>query len=88
MYVDGSIKTYEQGHAATFDAAGALPLYPGDNCEGLTNCRCSWSIEETETEVHATWTIGGDDPCAPCEGNASAYNPFIVSKLALGTARR
>lgn len=80
MAIDGGVKAFEQGRAAAWGVAGALPLYPGDNCEGLSNCRCSWTIVDGEHTIECTWTLGGTDPCGPCQSNAARYNPFVIPK--------
>lgn len=80
LYVGAAVKSYEQGRAAAFGVAGSLPLYPGDNCEGFGNCRCHWDIAEDDAEIRATWVLGGADPCAPCQNNAAAYNPYAIPK--------
>ena len=80
MAVDGGVKAFEQGQASTWGVAGQLPLYPGDNCLGMTNCRCSWSISEGDYTIDATWTLGGADPCGPCQQNAARYTPYSIIK--------
>lgn len=78
MYVDSGVKAFEQGHASAWGIATQLPTYPGDTCEGRSNCRCSWDIRETDAGVECTWRLGGNDPCGPCRQNAARYNPYVV----------
>jgi hypothetical protein len=80
MAVDGGVRAYEQGHASAWGVARMLPLYPGDNCLGMTNCRCSWDIKETDTTIDCTWKLGGSDPCGPCQSNAAYYDPYSITK--------
>jgi hypothetical protein len=80
LYVGAAIKSYEQGRAAAFGVAGQLPLYPGDNCLGHGNCRCRWEIQEDASEIRAYWRLGGGDACEPCQGNATTYDPFVITK--------
>lgn len=80
MYTDGGVKAFEMGQAATWGVAGTIPEYPGENCEGRSNCRCSWIIIETDTDIEATWKLGGEDPCGPCQSNAATYNPWVIPK--------
>ncbi len=80
MAVDGGIRAYELGKSSSWGIAGQLPLMPGDNCEGLSRCRCSWSISETDTTIDAYWTLGGSDPCSPCQQNASRWAPWSTPK--------
>jgi hypothetical protein len=78
MYVDGGAKAFEQGRAAAWGIDGQLPLYPGDNCDGNDRCRCSWVLVRKEDVIEATWTLGGADPCGPCQANAARYNPYTI----------
>lgn len=87
LYINGSTRSYELGQASSWGLVAALPLYPGDNCDGRANCRCSWSLSETPDTINATWRLGGDDPCGPCQGNAASYNPYVVPKHVAQTDR-
>ncbi len=78
MYVNGGTKAFELGQSAAWGIEGQLPLMPGDNCLGMSNCRCSWSIHETGGMVEATWKLGGANPCGPCQGNAARYAPLSI----------
>lgn len=80
MYINGATRAFEEGQAASHGVNDALPLMPGDNCEGFSNCRCSWEYEDAGAELHAFWTLGGDDPCSPCQQNAAQYAPWVIHK--------
>lgn len=80
MYVNGSVKSYELGQAAAWGLQGQLPEYPGDSCLGLSNCRCSWDIRETADAIEATWKLGSEKPCPPCQRNAENWSPLMLPK--------
>lgn len=80
MYAASGTRSFEHGKASSYGVLGELPLYPGDNCEGLTRCRCSWDIEEDSDSIKAYWSLGGDHPCGPCQSNFAAYYPYTIEK--------
>lgn len=80
LYVESASQAYERGRAGAYGVT--LPAYPGDgrSCEGKANCRCSWSIQEDEHEVRASWLLGGAQPCETCKGNAATWAPLTIPK--------
>lgn len=80
MYVAAATNTYERASAA---AAGVpdLPAYPGDDCEGMANCRCFWEIVETEDGWECTWHVVGDEgTCEPCAEHGREWAPLVVER--------
>lgn len=78
MYVNGGTRSFEQGQAAAWGLATALPCYPADGgTPCLTSCRCSWQIKETETAIEATWRVNAE-ACPGCVARGERYAPFVV----------
>jgi len=86
MYVNSAREGFERGQARAFGLP-ELPAYPGDGqtiC--LTNCACSWQIEEVhEGEVltgwDCFWTLGivKTEHCDDCLDNTGKWNPLHIS---------
>lgn len=78
MYVDAGVQAFERGQAAANELD--LPVYPGEDCDGFTACRCYWSFDEQDDgTVAASWIAVGDSgTCAPCARHADEYGPLIV----------
>jgi hypothetical protein len=76
MYLGAGVGAYERGAAA---ASGIdLPEYPGEACDGLTNCRCAWLIDLAEDgSIEAFWICENDTAsCSACIENGDTYNPW------------
>lgn len=80
LYAGAITKPFEMGKGA-LRGAPPFPAVPGERCAGQANCRCAWSIEETETEWRMSWMAAGDrNTCSWCAGNARRWNPLVVAK--------
>jgi len=86
MYVNSAREGFERGQARAFGLPD-LPAYPGDGqtiC--LTNCACSWQIEEVFDEDgnligwNCYWTLGivKTEHCPDCLENSQKWNPLFV----------
>lgn len=80
MYAGTAVTAYEQARAVSNGID--LPVYPGDGgTDCLTRCRCSWTIETTESDVSAWWDTAGDpDVCDGCQSRGSQYNPLVMQR--------
>jgi 2'-5' RNA ligase len=79
LYIGSGIGAYERGAASATDVE--LPVYPGDDCEGGNNCRCSWELEPTDGGgLEATWVAEDDDrTCDVCSAHAQEWSPLELS---------
>lgn len=60
-----------------------LPAYPCDgSSECLSNCGCSWDIQEDEDGANAYWRLGKTDNCPTCLQRASEWSPYRVGEAA------
>lgn len=79
QYASSSVQAHARGHAASWDLT--LPAYPAVGTECRSNCRCSWSLEEDDSEIRATWNVHDDGAsCDTCISRGEQYNPFTVAK--------
>lgn len=80
QYADAAVYAYEE--ARSIAHGFALPQYPADGAtECLSNCRCYWSIEETDTEWRCTWIAVNDSTTCPgCAQNAREWAPLVIPK--------
>lgn len=79
MYAGTAVTAYEQAMATSNGID--LPTYPGLDSECMTNCRCSWTIETTDTEVMAWWDTAGDaNVCETCQSYGRRYNPLVIPR--------
>lgn len=77
MYVGAATASYEKAHAAAWNVD--LPAHPGEDCEGLTNCRCAWELVAVEGGVEATWNATGDEnTCSVCADHAASWSPLFI----------
>jgi len=79
QYAGAAIGAFERGKLAQvgFDA----PVYPTEDCEGLTNCRCWWEIVEFPDRYEGTWhAVGDKSTCGPCKSHARQYSPLKQMK--------
>lgn len=78
-YMQSSTQAHEKGKAA--GRGLTLPAYPGDGSTVCKyNCRCSWRIEEKETEWLCYWTLSPAEHCETCLSRGAAWSPYTVSK--------
>ena len=77
MYINSSRQALERAKIYGF---GDLPAYP---CDGtslcLSNCRCSWEIQASETNIIAYWRLGAADHCKTCVDRSQLWNPYIIN---------
>jgi hypothetical protein len=79
QYAGAAAEAYERGRAALRGID--LPVYPTQDCEGQTNCRCWWELEDVAGGVNATWMAVDDKgTCETCRGHAADYAPLFVSR--------
>ena len=78
MYIGAGVGAYERAQAASMDLF--MPVYPGDDCEGRTNCRCAWIYEPQDNgSIEATWSCEDDsESCDPCIAHGEEYNPLFI----------
>jgi hypothetical protein len=78
LYIGAGVGAYERGAAAEMDLD--LPVYPGDDCEGMTNCRCGWDLQDQEDgSIEAYWICESDkESCDTCLGHAEEFNPLFI----------
>lgn len=81
LYFESATQAYERGRVASYGAP-TLPAYPGDSSTRCrANCKCNWSIEETETEWRCTWQLTPSaENCPDCQENARRWSPLVLSK--------
>lgn len=80
LYAGTAVSSYES--AMAYSNGIDLPTYPGmGDTECLGRCRCSWTIETTDTEVMAWWDTAGDaNVCNSCLSLSQKYNPLVVPR--------
>ena len=81
MYMRSSATAYERGQAAAYGIS-RLPAYPGQDCEGLANCRCHWRIVPAQGGGWACyWIVRGDEnTCSTCAAHGREWNPLYVGR--------
>lgn len=75
MYAQSIKRTYWQGIAAK--ARLTLPGYPGES-ECLSNCGCSWDIQDIKGGWDCYWRRGKDDSCDGCRQREREWNPYKI----------
>ena len=82
MYFNGSNASFERGKAASYGDL-RLPAYPGDGSrtQCLSNCKCSWHIEDMPGAWWAYWRLSPAEHCADCIELSSTWNPLVISKI-------
>lgn len=75
LYSGAAVHAFDQGRAQDFGIE--LPYYPADGgtkCGG--NCRCEWTITDTETGGQAVWnTVGDSKVCQDCIDRGNEFGP-------------
>lgn len=79
MYGAAGHAAAEAGRMASYTGFRA-PVMPGVGTICLTNCRCSWSITETEDGWRARWVRHATDSCETCISRELQYGEYIQSK--------
>lgn len=82
MYIGAGVGAYERGQASALDLY--LPVYPGDDCEGMTNCRCWWDVNELgDGSMEAIWHCEDDkESCDVCIAHGEEFNPLFIAVAA------
>ena len=79
LYMHAGRASYERAHARAYGVP-ALPAYPGEDCLGLTNCRCTWDIVPIADGWECTWVAMGDaTTCEVCGDHAAEWSPLHVA---------
>lgn len=79
-YFNSSTTSFERGRSASYGMP-SLPAYPADGGTACRhNCRCTWSIEETDDAWNCTWRVGSGENCADCASHATEWAPLVVPK--------
>lgn len=80
LYIDSSTQAFERGKTASYGMP-SLPDYPASgNQICKSNCKCSWSIAETDEEWRCTWLTSSGESCDTCIENAAKWAPLIIAK--------
>lgn len=79
LYGASANLAFERGRAASYRGLD-LPAQPGQGTVCKSRCRCSWDIQESETEYRAYWRLHASESCETCVGRASAYSPYVQPK--------
>lgn len=81
LYFAAGNAAFEEARAQSFGVP-ALPQYPADGSqECLSNCQCSWEIEETADGWECTWELEpGAHHCGTCTTNAEQWSPLIIGR--------
>lgn len=84
MYAHAGVTAHSVGKMATYGGQLNLPVHPGEGTDCKSRCKCHWSITEGPEAWVCTWIReSGRDGCDVCRSRASAYSPFVQSKLVL-----
>lgn len=79
QYAAAGHKAAEAGRMASFEGFRA-PAMPGVGTACRSNCRCSWSVTETEDGWRARWVRHATDSCSTCIEREARYGEYIQSK--------
>lgn len=81
MYTAGANSSFGRGQASAWRVQ--LPAYPGDgSTQCKSYCRCSWVMSETDTEIMASWTLGGSkEKCPDCQRRARTWDPLVFDRM-------
>lgn len=80
MYFKSARQSFERGQRAALGMPD-LPAYPGDGTtQCLSNCQCSWEVQETEDAWLATWTLGAAEHCPDCVQRSNDWAPLRLPK--------
>lgn len=81
MYINSAREAYSRAEErARGLPAGSLPAHPGDGTTiCLSNCKCSWEIEDVDGGFNAYWRLGAAEHCETCVDRAAAWSPYFVA---------
>jgi len=81
LYLAAGNATFEAARAAAMGVPD-LPQYPADGSqECLSNCQCSWDIQETEDGWECTWRLeDAAKHCETCQANAEQWSPLFIPR--------
>lgn len=78
MYADGTQVSWWMGRTDGLN----LPAFPKDGGTAcLSNCGCSWEIEEVDAKrghYDCYWRLGDKEHCEDCTSREAQYSPFKV----------
>lgn len=81
MYFESATEAYERANARSWGVpVDKLPAMPGDgSTQCITNCRCAWEFEETETGWNCYWKVDPDaESCSDCLARGGEWNPYFI----------
>ncbi len=85
MYVEASSAAFEQARTLARGMPD-LPAYPGDGSTVcLSNCKCFWSIKETDDAWLCTWRITPAENCETCIERSRTWAPLTIPKATART---
>lgn len=77
MYINSANEALWRGFAR--DIPIDLPAYPGDGQTAcLTNCQCTWDIQQVPDGYDCYWRLGAAEHCPDCVENAARWNPYRI----------
>ncbi len=77
MYINSASESFWRAFAR--DIPIDLPAYPGDGSTAcLTNCQCTWDIQQVDGGYDCYWRLGVAEHCPDCVENASRWNPYRI----------
>ena len=85
MYPESASQAYERGNTES-RGMPQLPAYPGDgSTQCLSNCKCRWTIKETDEAWECTWTLSPAEHCLDCLDRAQRWAPLTIAKAQAAT---
>lgn len=81
LYFNAATSAHGHGHARAHGGL-VLPAQPGDGSTSCrANCRCRWSIDETDDAWEARWIVSGAaESCEDCRSRGAGWAPLTVAK--------
>ena len=79
LYASAGHKAAEAGRMAGY-VGFRLPVMPGQGTICRSNCKCTWSVTETDDGWRARWVRHASDSCQTCLDRESRYAQYIQSK--------
>lgn len=82
LYAGATVNGFARGQASAHGVRDRLPAHPADGgtpCR--SNCRCNWSIVETDTGWEATWQTESDGQvCSGCASRGAMWSPLVIPR--------
>lgn len=75
MYAGANKEMYARGQTRGM----ALPYYPAQGTQCLTNCGCAWEIQQTERGIDAYWRRAKNDSCTTCITRERESSPYQIA---------